>query len=185
VVEAPGGSWTHPNPAAGHLLAQWVRGAWRREHSFWLDLCCGVGTVTLALAPGAERILAVDEDRHGLEALRRAAAEASLPQVETRAGRVGAVLRKLRRELVGQARPTAAVINPMRRPLGASQLRDLPHLGLQELVYLGPAPVSAARDVAWLSQHGFSLRSGAVVNLHPSTARFMLALVLEADGDGV
>lgn len=185
VVQAPGTSWTHPNPAAGQLLARWVRGVWRQEHDFFLDLCCGVGTVTMALAPRAKRVLAVDEDRHALEALSGAAQAAGLPQVETRAGRVGAVLRKLRRELVGQPHPTAAVINPMRRPLGAAQLRDLPHLGPRELLYLGPAPASAAKDVSWLCQQGFSVREGAVVNLHPSTARFMLALVLEADGAGM
>lgn len=177
VVDAPWSSWTHTHPAAAALLAaqvdQWI-GA---RHRFALDLCCGIGTLALTLARRLDRVIAVDEDHRAVQALASAAAD--LPQLQARAGRLGAVLRKLLRELHGQPHPTAAIINPMRSPLGAAQLRDLPALGVEEIIYLGPAPASAARDAATLRDLGYVTTQATAVNLHPGTARFLLALTLQ------
>ncbi len=177
-VEVPWSSWTHPHHQAGHLLAAQVKQWLDEDHRFVLDLCAGVGTVSLTLAPQLEKMIAVDEDHRGLHALEQAAAREGLEGLSIRPGRLSSVLRKLRRELIGQTLPTAAIINPMRKPLGVAELRDIPMLGVNQILYLGPAPVSAAKDASLLAQMGFTLHRVATINLDPGTARFMVVLEL-------
>jgi len=175
-VVAPVGSWVPVNPAAATLMVQWVISALgRRRHCFVLDLCSGLGTVTRELARHY-RVLAVDRDHRATRAL----SEANFPNVVVRTGAVGRILRKLRREL-GPDLPTAAVVNPMRRPLGA-QLDDLRPLGIEQIIYLGPAPASACRDAQRLAQvGGYRICEVAAVDLHPGTSQVMLALNLKLD----
>lgn len=176
-VVGPEAPWTHPNPAAAALLVEWTLSQLGEPVSSdadgadatILDLCCGSGTLTRAFARRWRRVVSVDEDR----AATATVAALNLPGVEVRTGRLGAVLRKLRRE---QVRASAAVINPMRKPLGRKQLADVGSFGLRRLVYLGPAPVSAAKDACVLAEQGFVLQRAAVIDLHPATAQFMLAL---------
>ena len=74
-------------------------------------------------------------------------------------------------------RPTAAVVNPMRKPLD-DQLLGLDPLGVRDVVYLGPSATSAAKDAARLSSLGYVLKRGAAINLHPGTGQTMLGLLL-------
>lgn len=172
-VEVPWTSWTHATPAIADLLVTQVcdrLGPVGRV----LDLCAGVGTLTTRLSGIATSVLAVDADHRGLRALASGLDAAGIHHVETRAGRLEAILRRLRAE--GVAPFEAATINPMRRPLGAAVLGELPHLGVRRIIYLGPAPVSAARDAAALAEVGYGVDEVWVVNLHPSTAQFMLVV---------
>ena len=179
-VSVPPGSWCHTNPGAAALLLDWVAERVEpRGHRFMLDLCCALGSVTARLAGLLERVIAVDEDHLACTALKNAAREQGYEHIQVRPGRIGQVLRKLRRELHGQPGPTGAVINPMRKQLGARQLKDLASLGIRHLIYLGPSPVSAAKDAALLADEGFRLINGAGVNLHPATGQVMLALEFE------
>lgn len=61
-------------------------GRWRGTPEWWVDLGCGSGTFTLALAellgPGS-RIVAVDQDRTALDAVPPAHAGAAIERVET------------------------------------------------------------------------------------------------------
>lgn len=184
VVRAPIQSWVHANPGAADALMSWLLDqVLGRGHRAALDLCCATGTVSWTLAPHMSHIVAVDEDHLAVAALTDAARRAGMTQITGRPGRIGAVLRKMRREQTLRPRPTLAVINPMRRPLGAKQLRDLAVLGVTQIVYLGPAPVSAAKDAASLASLGYKIQTSAVVNLHPATAQFMLALSMHLDSD--
>lgn len=184
IVRAPIQSWVHANPGAANALMSWLLNqVLGRGHRAALDLCCATGTVSWTLASHMSHIVAVDEDHLAVAALTDAARRAGMTQITGRPGRVGAVLRKMRREQTQLPRPTLAVINPMRRPLGAKQLRDLAVLGVTQIVYLGPAPVSAAKDAAALASLGYKIQTAAAVNLHPATAQFMLALSMHLDSD--
>ncbi len=181
-VQAPRTSWVHATPACGEAMVGWVvsrLGGRRRAAA--LDLCAGVGTVTAHLAQRAARVLAVDADHRGLAALQAAAHEAGAAHVQTRAGRAEVILRKLR--AAGERGLEVAVINPMRLPLGAATLEHLAPLGVREIIYLGPAAVSAAKDLEALHGAGYLLQRAAVLNLHPGTAHFMLGLHLRWGDD--
>ncbi len=174
-VMVPWQSWYPTWPLASQRLARWTLDALRpHAPKRLLDLCCGVGTVTLAHAPYVEHLLAVDQDHRAVAALQHTLDAHGLTHAHTRAGKLGSVLRRLRRDALTF---DAAIVNPMRQPLGLEHLQDLPSLGVQHLLYLGPAPASAAKDARVLHELGFQLQRAAVANLHPATARFLLALV--------
>ena len=174
-VSAPPTSWTHANPAAAARLIDWVdRQVQGGRHRVALDLCCATGTLTLHLAHNFEKIFAVDEDHLAIAALREACVTAGIEGVEFRAGRASKVVRKLCRE---RARPTLAIINPMRRPLGRKELREIALLGVEEVLYLGPSAVSTAKDSVVLEELGFKPTKAAIINLHPGTSQTMLGMV--------
>ncbi|MBN1945476.1 MAG: class I SAM-dependent RNA methyltransferase [Bradymonadales bacterium] len=176
----PWGSWYHPNPFGADRMAEWVEGLLDgASPGCLLDLCAGVGYLTRRLAWRYQRVLAVDEDYKALASLASTRQPGEVPEIQVRPGRVGTILRKFRRESRHLPSPVHAVVNPMRRPLG-EQLRDLAHLGVDRIVYLGPSPVSTARDAEVLSRIGYQLRRAAAINLHPATAQFMLGLELRS-----
>jgi len=183
-IDVPWESWVHATPAIAEALVDHVCASLGPVTGV-LDLCSGVGTLSVRLAEQAAHVLSVDADHHGLRALAAAAAAAGMTHLDVRAGRLATILRRLRAEGAGPFE--AATINPMRRPLGFESFADLPHLGVERIIYLGPAPVSAARDAAALARLGYGLDQAWVVNLHPSTAQFMLVLHLsrrQTSGDG-
>ena len=100
-----------------------------------------------------------------------------LEPVEVFTGRLGVILRKLRKQ---QVRAQCAVINPMRRALGPKQLKDLAAFGLRTVVYLGPSPLGASRDARVLQAMGFSPVHAAGIDLHPGTAQVMMGVIFRA-----
>jgi tRNA/tmRNA/rRNA uracil-C5-methylase (TrmA/RlmC/RlmD family) len=171
----PYGSFMPTSPAIYWALSQWV--AQRLKHSGHrrlLDLCSGAGCLSLSLAADMDAILAVDRDHRALHALAETAALRGFDHLTTRAGKVGTILPRLRRVA---DRWDAALVNPMREPLGA-EIKELAALGIKQVLYLGPSAVSAAKDARQLGQHGYRVEAVAGVDLHPGTAQILLALDL-------
>jgi len=175
-VEAPWSSWYHANAGAARALFDWVAPQVDERHISMIDLCAGIGGLSMSvLRPGLE-VLAVDQDRHALNALSSACSALSIGGVSVRPGKVGTVLRRVVRDPHG-ARPTLATINPMRQPLG-KELSQLGELPITQVFYLGPSPSSAAKDWSVLAQQGFRLARIGLADLHPATAQFMLVAML-------
>jgi len=72
------------------------------------------------------------------------------------------------------------VLNPMREPLGEAVMRAVDVLATSTILYLAPAPVSGARDIAALPAR-WALARVAAVSLHPGTAAVMMAALLRRD----
>jgi 23S rRNA (uracil1939-C5)-methyltransferase len=174
-VAAPRASWTPTNPDATRVAAAWavdtlgdLRGA------VVVEVGAGIGFGTAALVrAGAARVHAVDREHLGLRALQATCDAAGWPVV-TRAGLAHTVLRRLRSD----HRADAALVNPMREPLGARVLEELAAFGVTRVAYLGPSAVSAARDARTLVELGFRLVRAAAIAQHPGTAQVMAGLLL-------
>lgn len=175
-VEAPWSSWYHANSEAAQSLFQWVAPQVDLRHISMIDLCAGIGALGISLLRPGLQILAVDQDRHGLDALSSACTNQGVDGLSIRPGKVGTVLRRVIRDPSG-ARPTLATINPMRQPLG-NELSQLGELPITQVFYLGPSPSSAAKDWALLAKQGFHLARVGLADLHPATAQFMLVAML-------
>ncbi len=181
-VRAPLGSWTHTHHTMPAVQAAWVkRQLLPPGMGRVLETCSGVGTLSVQLIEAGYEVTCVDLDHRALAAIKSGLEPHSALRSRAlfRAGKAGTVIRKLRQERQVYAQ---AIVNPMRRPLGA-ELDGLHPLGVRRIVYLGPSPVSAARDFSRLSQAGYLLSAVAVMDLHPASAQFMLAGVLEQATD--
>ncbi len=115
-----------------------------------LELGCGVGTLSLALARRAAVVVGVDLER---AAVLDAARNAQAAGVDNATFRVGRADHAVRRLLAAGQRADAVVVHAMRKPYGAAVMRPLAAFGPRVVVYIGPSPAGLARDVAtapWL-----------------------------------
>jgi len=125
-----------------------------------LDLYCGVGLFSRALAPHVGRVTSVElspaacaDFRHNLSGQDNARL---LP------GEVAEVLPGL------SPRPDAAVADPPRAGLGPGVIRALAALA-PLIVYVSCDPATLARDARELGRQGYTLRSIRMLDLFPQT----------------
>ena len=167
--------WTPPSPAMGAVaagLAAELLGGGDRL----LEVGCGTGGLTLRVASGFSRVVGLDVDPDALSQARARIEAAGLAdRVELRAGRIEKVWRRL---LVRSGSFEAALVNPMRRPLGRRAMEALVALGVRRLVYVGPSPRPTCRDLAALDNAGLATQRLVPVDLYPGTYHVLtLALV--------
>ena len=176
VADGEGRGWTLPNPDMRTRLTDTVRtllalGGGERV----VEVGAGRGALTVACAPDAATWVGLDVDPAALEAGRAAVEAAGLSaKVELRAGRLEKVARKL---LIRHGGFDVALLNPMRKPLGWEAMAALATLGVRRCVYVGPSPMSTARD---LSRLPMTLRSVTPVDLYPGTYHVLVVALAEA-----
>lgn len=142
-----------------------------------LDLYCGLGNFTLALAKRAGSVIGVEGDA-GLVARARANAQRNgLDNVEFHAADLSK-LEEASRLWAGKP-ITQVLIDPPR--VGAKEiLPAVAKLAPRRIVYIACHPGSLARDVGTLvHEHGFRLRSAGVLDMFPHTTHVESIAVLE------
>lgn len=122
-----------------------------------LDLYAGVGAYARRLAPGRERVVAVEE----VPSAAAAAAQDAPDNLH--------VLRSRVEDLELAERFDVAILNPARRGSDPHTLRRLPALA-DRLVYVSCGPETLARDLDALAAHGFGVDALDAVDLFPQTA---------------
>ncbi len=129
------------------------------------DLYAGVGAWALALAPGRERVLAVEEVPQAA-----AAARAEAPDhVEVITAKV--------EDVALDRRWDAVVINPARRGSDPASLQRLA-AQTDRLVYVSCGPETLARDLDILAAHGLRVDRLDAVDLFPQTPEVETIAVL-------
>jgi len=147
------------------------------EHSRVLDLFCGIGNFTLALARRAGSVVGVEADERLVARARHNA---------QRHGLGNARFESL--DLAGEAAAQAAcmreayshvLIDPPRAGARA-MLPTVARLSPQRLLYISCHPGSLARDVGMLvHDYGFILRSAGVLDMFPHTTHVESLALLE------
>lgn len=132
-----------------------------------LDLFCGVGNFTLALAKYAGRVAGVEGDAGLVQRARENAARNGLGNVDFYTANLYEALQPANWL---QQTFNKALIDPPRS--GAQQiLHLLPKLGVERLVYVSCYPGTLARDAGGLVHgHGYRLVSAGVMDMFPHTA---------------
>jgi 23S rRNA (uracil1939-C5)-methyltransferase len=142
-----------------------------------LDLYCGLGNFTLALARSAGSAVGVEGEPALVERARRNAERNRLTNVTFH---VADLARAAAADLTWmQQRYSHVLLDPPRT--GARQvLAAIAALAPQRVLYVSCHPGSLARDVAELvHQHGFALAAAGVVDMFPHTAHVeSLALLI-------
>ena len=140
-----------------------------------LDLYCGVGTITLAMASAAGKVIGVEVIPQAVEDARENAARNGIDNAEFFCGDAGQAALALEQQGV---RPDVITVDPPRKGLSADAIQAISRMNPRRLVYISCDPATLARDVALLKEKGFRLQSAQAADLFPRCAHVESIAVL-------
>ncbi|MDO5152213.1 MAG: 23S rRNA (uracil(1939)-C(5))-methyltransferase RlmD [Eubacteriales bacterium] len=132
-----------------------------------LDLYCGVGTITLAMASAAGRVIGVEVIPQAVEDARDNARRNHIENAEFFCGDAGQAALQLEKDGV---RPDVVVVDPPRKGLNADTIEALHRMSPRRIVYVSCDPATLARDVALLKERGYELKNALAADLFPKCA---------------
>jgi len=146
------------------------------KNSNVLDLYCGVGAISLFLAPLAGNVLGIEVVESAVEDARRNARLNRAANCEFEAGDVVEEL-----EALGQdgADVELVVINPPRKGCEDRVLKQVAEIGAPKIIYVSCSPASLGRDLSKLHSLGYDCRIIQPVDMFPQTTHVESVAFLE------
>lgn len=143
-----------------------------------LDLYCGLGNFTLALARSAGQVVGVEGEAGLVERARHNARRNGLSNVEFHMGDLSKPMEAPAGWL--RAPYTHVLLDPPRVGAAPEMLAAIARISPERVLYVSCHPGSLARDLAVLvHEHGFILESAGVVDMFPHTAHVESMALLE------
>ena len=143
-----------------------------------LDLYCGVGTITLAMAKAAGKVIGVEVVPQAIQDAKENAARNHIDNAEFFCGDAGKAALELEQRGI---RADVAVVDPPRKGLNADTIEALARMQPRRIVYVSCDPATLARDVALLKERGYALKSAQAVDLFPRCAHIESIVCLTND----
>ena len=129
-----------------------------------LDLYCGAGTITLALADHARRVLGAEIVPEAIADARENAARSGVANAEFFCGDAGEVAAKLARESL---RPDVITVDPPRKGLAEDVVASIAQMQPARVVYVSCDSATMARDVKRFAALGYRAVRACAVDLFP------------------
>ena len=143
-----------------------------------LDLYCGVGTITLAMASAAGRVIGVEVVPQAVEDARENAKRNGIDNAEFFCGDAGEAALALEAQGI---RADVVVVDPPRKGLNADTIEALSRFAPRRIVYVSCDPATLARDVALLKERGYVLKNAMAADLFPRCAHVESIVCLERE----
>ena len=132
-----------------------------------LDLYCGVGTITLAMAKAAGKVIGVEVVEQAVEDAWDNAKRNGIENAEFFCGDAGKAALELESKGI---KPDVIVVDPPRKGLNADTIEALDKMSPRRIVYVSCDPATLARDVALLKERGYVLKNAIAADLFPRCA---------------
>ena len=129
-----------------------------------LDLYCGAGTITLALAPHAKRVLGAEIVPEAIDDARENAARSGVENAEFFCGDASDVAKKLAQE---NLRPDVITVDPPRKGLAEDVVESIARMQPERVVYVSCDSATMARDVKRFATLGYRAVRACAVDLFP------------------
>ena len=130
------------------------------------DVYCGIGTISLAIARHAEKVIGIECVPEAIGDAKKNAELNGIGNTEFICGLAEDVLPKLVKEGM---RPDAIVIDPPRKGCEESVLSAIAESGVNRVVYVSCNPATLARDAKILSAYGFEIQHVQSIDMFPNT----------------
>ena len=144
-----------------------------------LDLYCGVGTITLAMAGAAKKVIGVEVIPQAVEDARDNAKRNGIENAEFFCGDAGQAALELKKQGVI---PDVVVVDPPRKGLNADTIEALHRMQPRRIVYVSCDPATLARDIALLKEKGYRLQNAMAADLFPRCAHVESIVCLNREG---
>ncbi len=132
-----------------------------------LDLYCGVGTITLAMAKAAGKVIGVEVVEQAVEDAKQNALRNGIENAEFFCGDAGKAALALEEKGIC---PDVVVVDPPRKGLNADTIAALHKMQPRRIVYVSCDPATLARDIALLKEKGYALKNAMAADLFPRCA---------------
>jgi len=129
-----------------------------------LDLYCGVGTITLAMAKAAGRVIGIEVIPQAVEDAKDNAMRNGIENAEFFCGDAGAAALELEKQGI---QADVVVVDPPRKGLNADTIEALARFAPRRIVYVSCDPATLARDVALLKERGYRVKNAMAADLFP------------------
>lgn len=164
--------FSQPHDEMNHALVRRVLELARPEKRSVLELFCGAGNLTVALARAASELVAIEQDQAAADACRR--------NLEARG--IDAAVRAADAEgYRPKSRPDVVVLDPPRTGAPGAIKRIIAR-GIGEVVYVSCDPPTLARDLARLAEAGYRLTDAVAFDMFPQTAHVESVVRMELSG---
>ena len=140
-----------------------------------LDLYCGVGTITLAMAGAAGKVMGVEVVPQAIEDARDNAQRNGIGNAEFFCGDAGTAALALEAQGI---RPDVITVDPPRKGLNADTIEAITRMAPKRLVYVSCDPATLARDVALLKERGFRVEKAMAADLFPRCSHVETVVLL-------
>ena len=141
-----------------------------------LDLYCGTGTITLAMAGRAGRVIGAEIVAPAIEDARRNAAANGITNAEFFCGDAGEVAARLAAE---KLRPDVICVDPPRKGLGEDVVAAIAQMAPARVVYVSCDPATLGRDVKRFGGLGYRAVRACAVDMFPGTRHVESVVLLE------
>ena len=143
-----------------------------------LDLYCGVGTITLAMAGRAGKVLGVEVVPQAIEDARDNARRNGIENAEFFCADAGEAALRLEKEGI---HPDIITVDPPRKGLNSDAIEAISRMSPKRLVYVSCDPATLARDVALLKERGFRVEKVAAADLFPKCSHIESIVALSGE----
>jgi len=131
-----------------------------------LDLYCGIGTISLALAKRAGQVVGAELVPQAIEDAKENARRKSIQNARFICGDAGAVVRRLAEDGI---RHQVITVDPPRKGLAPEVPAILAGMAPERIVYVSCDPATLARDIARFSLLGYQPATIQGIDLFPRT----------------
>lgn len=146
------------------------------KNSNVLDLYCGIGTISLFLAPSAGHITGIEVIESAVE---DADKNARINRITNCEFHSGDVVEELRDIISKETVIDLVVLNPPRKGCEEKVLKQVSDTGTQKVIYVSCSPSSLGRDLVILDTLGYSCKTVQPVDMFPHTTHVESVVLLE------
>ena len=143
-----------------------------------LDLYCGMGTIGLSMADHCRELIGVEIIPEAIDSAKANAVrmgDAVASKSRFFCADAGEAATRLAAEGL---RPDVIMLDPPRKGCDETTLSAVVQMSPRRVVYVSCNPSTAARDAAWLGQHGYRAEKVQPVDLFPRTKHVEAVLLL-------
>ena len=143
-----------------------------------LDLYCGMGTIGLSMADRCRELIGVEIVPEAIDSAKANAArmgDAVAAKSRFFCADAGQAAARLAAEGL---RPDVIMLDPPRKGCDETTLSAVVQMSPRRVVYVSCNPSTAARDAAWLEEHGYHAEKVQPVDLFPRTRHCEAVLLL-------
>ena len=140
------------------------------------DLYCGIGTISLFLSQKAKHVVGVEVVADAICDAKRNADINGVSNVEFLVGEAEKVIPELYEQGV---KADVVVVDPPRKGCDQLLLNTLVEMQPQRIVYVSCNPSTLARDLKYLTEHGFEAKEVQPVDMFPWTGHVEAVVLIE------